>query len=456
MKTLTSSCSNGVVCRYGDGGFSEFSLYRNEICLFPKKMAANSGSLQLVSVQHRALLPAPPSVSLVPESEVIMESESEETQPQEEDCSEKVRVKFQLQKECAFGEHFLLVGDSPMLGLWDPESAVPMNWSEGHIWSAEMLMPVGQLVNFKFILKSSTEEVMWQPGPDRNVTTWQSANGIVVSEDWENFEDQKLMEENPLAEQDEELALHSSMNIVGEDSTTTRIVQGSEIIDDITYTSKEPLQAAHEAVAAAGHVSSLEKSMTIVSSNTSNPEEDFTSHGKDEPAAPNSNDTVIVAEEHEGDDGLAVTFKNPKPADMEETLITREGEPGLVPELSSPSTTSSEVEFRNEDEKNKITNAYVGVDEAKGRSSMSEFDEKQGDDQADTTEMFSDEEEEVQVQQLDHIPTHELLQSKEEFPDSEPTDNSVLENDIIFWVRKTIDKLLNYILSLASENWKEI
>lgn len=85
-----------------------------------------------------------------------------------------------------------------------------------------------------------------------------------------------------------------------------------------------------------------------------------------------------------------------------------------------------------------------------------QFDEKQGDDQADTTEMFSDEEEEVQVQQLDHIPTHELLQSKEEFPDSEPTDNSVLENDIIFWVRKTIDKLLNYILSLASENWKEI
>lgn len=411
-------------------------------------MTANSGSLQLVSVQHRALQPATLRASLVPEPESEASMESEETQPQE-DCSEKVHVKFQLQKECAFGEQFLLVGDNPMIGLWDPESAIPMNWSEGHVWSAEMDMPVGQSVSFKFILQSSTGKVMWQPGSDRYLTTWQSANGITVCEDWENVEDQKIMEENLLADQDEELTLHSSMNIVGEDLTTTRIDQGSDLLNDNNYIAKEPLQAAHDEVAAEDCVSSLEKSLNIISHNISSPEEDFVAYGnKDEPAA-TSNDTVIVAEEHEGDSGLAITFKNSKPENMEENLITQGEVSGLEPNLTSSSTFSLGEE-RNEN--NIVADASVEVDEARVHSTP-EIDEKQGrDDQAGTTDTSSDDEE----QQHNLIPTPEFPQSKEDFPDSEPTENSVFENDIFLWVRKTLEKLLNFTLTLASETWKGI
>lgn len=55
------------------------------------------------------------------------------------DQSEPVRVKFQLNKECSFGQHFHIVGDDPMLGSWDPSNAVPLDWSEGHVWSVELV-----------------------------------------------------------------------------------------------------------------------------------------------------------------------------------------------------------------------------------------------------------------------------------------------------------------------------
>ncbi|RWW79534.1 hypothetical protein BHE74_00012175 [Ensete ventricosum] len=58
-------------------------------------------------------------------------------------------------------------------------------------------LPVGKQIQFKFILKSFSGEVMWQPGPDRCLQAWETSNTIVVSEDWENAESQKIAEEEP-------------------------------------------------------------------------------------------------------------------------------------------------------------------------------------------------------------------------------------------------------------------
>jgi hypothetical protein len=38
-----------------------------------------------------------------------------------------------------FGEQFLMVGNDVMFGLWDPSSAIPLNWSEGHVWTVEQV-----------------------------------------------------------------------------------------------------------------------------------------------------------------------------------------------------------------------------------------------------------------------------------------------------------------------------
>ncbi|KAJ8483653.1 hypothetical protein OPV22_016138 [Ensete ventricosum] len=113
------------------------------------------------------------------------------------DRSKTVHVRFVLQKMCSFGQQFLLVGDDPMFGMWDPEKAVPLEWSSGHEWTAELDLPVGKQIQFKFILKSFSGEVKWQPGPDRCLQAWETSNTIVVSEDWENAESQKIAEEEP-------------------------------------------------------------------------------------------------------------------------------------------------------------------------------------------------------------------------------------------------------------------
>ena len=48
-----------------------------------------------------------------------------------------VSVTFVLEKKCAFGQRFLVVGDDPALGLWEPARAVALDWSEGHNWTVE-------------------------------------------------------------------------------------------------------------------------------------------------------------------------------------------------------------------------------------------------------------------------------------------------------------------------------
>ncbi|CAN1846424.1 Pentatricopeptide repeat-containing protein At2g29760, chloroplastic [Linum perenne] len=120
-----------------------------------------------------------------------------------------VRVKFQLHKDCMYGEQILLVGNHPAIGSWDPMNAIALSWSEGNMWSVEMSsdisnwlttrnlgqdLPVDTTMQYKFILRGSGGEQIWQPGSDRILKPWESMNTIVVTEDWENVEEQKITE----------------------------------------------------------------------------------------------------------------------------------------------------------------------------------------------------------------------------------------------------------------------
>ncbi|KAJ9146789.1 hypothetical protein P3X46_029016 [Hevea brasiliensis] len=104
-------------------------------------------------------------------------------------------VKFQLQRPCMFGDAYFLSGDDPILGSWNPTFAVPMKWSDGHIWSLELDVPIESTIQFKFILKRSNGNVFWQPGPDRIFKSWESEGTVVITEDWESPEPQKITEE---------------------------------------------------------------------------------------------------------------------------------------------------------------------------------------------------------------------------------------------------------------------
>lgn len=53
--------------------------------------------------------------------------------------TQTVRVQFRLQRECSFGQNFLITGDHPILGSWDPNNAISLTWSDGHIWTADIV-----------------------------------------------------------------------------------------------------------------------------------------------------------------------------------------------------------------------------------------------------------------------------------------------------------------------------
>ncbi|XP_022748185.1 uncharacterized protein LOC111297858 [Durio zibethinus] len=456
MKTLTSSCFKAVIDNNRDKGsscFKDLSLGRTEVCLLPSKKLVRIRFLHLLSVQHRRLQPVFSSSSLSPDSQVDLETAK--SQPEEENPSKTTHVKFQLRKECSFGEHFFIVGDHPMLGLWDPESAIPLTWSEGHVWTLELDIPVGVSIQFKFVLKTRTGNLLWQPDPDRIFKSWETENTIIVCEDWEKAEEQKVIEEEPLANQDGPL-LDSKMAIVLENLTPSKKELVSDInllsdTDSITSPGKNPLQALSEELAT-GTFAPLEKPMAIVAENISYPTEDFiananngvlgvkrTNYLNDEALAI-SNKNVLVAEDF-GSTSRAETVQNPAAADVELNVVANEGTPVLVPGLTPSATVSTEETMLDEDEENSTTDASIGVIETKHHK-LSELDEKQepeGEPREEKTTAVPDDEE-----QLDnhHIQKPKLV--REEQPDLEPFQSNVLQSDVQ-WGRKTLQKLLKIL-----------
>ncbi|CAO2195312.1 unnamed protein product, partial [Urochloa humidicola] len=103
-----------------------------------------------------------------------------------------VRVKFVLKKQCAFGQHFLVVGDDPALGLWDPSKATALDWSEDHVWTD---LPANKLIEFKFLLRDASGHVCWQHGTNRTLHTTETTSTLVVHEDWDHAKQQKVSEE---------------------------------------------------------------------------------------------------------------------------------------------------------------------------------------------------------------------------------------------------------------------
>nr|GEU40185.1 carbohydrate-binding-like fold [Tanacetum cinerariifolium] len=108
--------------------------------------------------------------------------------------AQTVRVSFQLKRECSFGQHFLIVGDDPVLGLWDPNSAIPLTWSDGHIWTIDLDIPIGKCIQFKFIMQESNGVFLWQPGPDRILECFETDKIITIFEDWENPDYRRIVE----------------------------------------------------------------------------------------------------------------------------------------------------------------------------------------------------------------------------------------------------------------------
>ncbi|MCO5586945.1 hypothetical protein L7F22_040890 [Adiantum nelumboides] len=99
-----------------------------------------------------------------------------------------IKVKFVLRRRCEFGQRFFVIGDDKSLGEWAPEAAIPMQWSEGHVWTLEMDLLSGTCMEFKILLKADEELIEWQPGPNCKLEVLDSVTCLLIYVPWSNGE----------------------------------------------------------------------------------------------------------------------------------------------------------------------------------------------------------------------------------------------------------------------------
>lgn len=47
-----------------------------------------------------------------------------------------IKLEFCIPYQCEFGQRLAVVGGSECLGNWNPATALPMEWQDGHVWVA--------------------------------------------------------------------------------------------------------------------------------------------------------------------------------------------------------------------------------------------------------------------------------------------------------------------------------
>ncbi|XP_062207503.1 uncharacterized protein LOC133909197 isoform X2 [Phragmites australis] len=200
MEAAAVACRGGLLARARPGSRARVRPWEHGVGVGSTPSAAR-GRLLVASVGVGEPLPAD---SLAERAVALEVDEAEdvasaETLPPPDVPAKTVRVKFVLQKQCAFGQQFLVVGDDPSLGLWDPTKATALDWSEGHVWTVKTDLPANKLFEFKFLLRNASGHVRWQHGANRTLQTIETPNTLVVHEDWDHAKNQKVSEQAELS-----------------------------------------------------------------------------------------------------------------------------------------------------------------------------------------------------------------------------------------------------------------
>jgi len=83
-------------------------------------------------------------------------------------------LTFSVNFFCKFGYSVYLVGDLPVLGSWNPASAIRLTWNEGNNWTTHLQLPCNrneQIIQYKYITalteNPNAGAVDWEKGPNR-------------------------------------------------------------------------------------------------------------------------------------------------------------------------------------------------------------------------------------------------------------------------------------------------
>ncbi len=90
----------------------------------------------------------------------------------------QVNVTFKVKADTIWGENVYLVGSDPLLSDWEPASGIKLSSASYPIWAATISLPASTTFKYKFVKINDADNVVWESGADRELTT--PASGEVV------------------------------------------------------------------------------------------------------------------------------------------------------------------------------------------------------------------------------------------------------------------------------------
>ncbi len=92
-------------------------------------------------------------------------------------------LTFETRAETVFGEEVYLVGESPLLGAWIPQSAVKMSTTAATYphWTVTLSLPANTSLNYRYV-KRKGDQVLWEGGtsPRTIATGVENANATLI------------------------------------------------------------------------------------------------------------------------------------------------------------------------------------------------------------------------------------------------------------------------------------
>lgn len=86
-----------------------------------------------------------------------------------------------------------MVGNAAALGEWDPGNAVPMQWTDGHVWvtTVELDLPLSasdkpDLIQYKYVLMSNGQVSKWESCENRCLYQPSSGYSWVCENIWDD------------------------------------------------------------------------------------------------------------------------------------------------------------------------------------------------------------------------------------------------------------------------------
>ncbi len=82
-----------------------------------------------------------------------------------------VSVLFNENASTSWGQNVYIVGNVAALGSWNPNNAVLMSSASYPVWKVTINLPANTLIQYKYIKKDGSGNVIWESDPNRSFTT---------------------------------------------------------------------------------------------------------------------------------------------------------------------------------------------------------------------------------------------------------------------------------------------